>query len=102
MAATETRGRLAPQGALTMATASTVHAQGRALAAQGDLLVDLSGVSEADSSALALLFDWMRVAAAAGHPVWLTGLPAGLDSLAELYGVRELLPGPPPSVSEPC
>lgn len=83
---------LAIEGELTMATAAQWIERGRAVARDGDLVVDLSGVSAADSSALALLFDWMRVARASGHKVRQTGMPAGMLSLATLYGVDELLP----------
>ncbi|AKU10555.1 NTP-binding protein [Azoarcus sp. CIB] len=83
---------LAIEGELTMATAAQWIERGRALARAEDLVVDLSGVSAADSSALALLFDWMRVARASGHKVRQTGMPAGMLSLATLYGVDELLP----------
>nr|MBL8456214.1 STAS domain-containing protein [Zoogloeaceae bacterium] len=81
-----------PQGRLTMASAAPVLAEGRARARAGDLRVDLSALTEADSAALALLFDWMRCARSHGHRLAVTGLPASLASLAELYGVRELVP----------
>lgn len=83
---------LAIAGELTMATAAQWIERGRALVRAEDLVVDLSGVSAADSSALALLFDWMRVARASGHKVRQAGMPAGMRSLAKLYGVDELLP----------
>lgn len=78
-------------GALTMSTAGALVEQGRAKAREGDLRVDLSGVAEADSAALALLLDWLRSARDAGHGFAIDGLPAGLKSLAALYGVDELL-----------
>lgn len=79
-------------GALTMSTVGAHVAAGRAKAAAGEMTVDLSAVSEADSAALALLFDWMRTAREGGHTLTVTGVPAGLRSLAALYGVDELLP----------
>lgn len=83
---------LAIQGELTMATAAQWIERGRVVARDEDLVVDLSGVTAADSSALALLFDWMRIARASGHKVGQAGMPAGMRSLATLYGVEELLP----------
>lgn len=83
---------LAIEGELTMATAARWIERGRAEVRAGDLVVDLSGVTAADSSALALLFDWIRIARASGHAVRHTGMPAGMRSLATLYGVDELLP----------
>lgn len=54
--------------------------------------LDLSGVETADSAALALVFSAMRQARQAGRTLALSGLPASFTTLAELYGVSELLP----------
>jgi phospholipid transport system transporter-binding protein len=83
---------LAIDGPLTMATVGTWLEQGRTRARAGDLVVDFSSVTAADSAALALLFDWLRVARQAGRSVRQRGMPAGMRSLATLYGVEELLP----------
>jgi phospholipid transport system transporter-binding protein len=53
--------------------------------------VDLTGVGEADSSGLAVLLDWLRTARQQGRPMTVQGVPSGLRSLAELYGIQELL-----------
>lgn len=85
-------GELALQGTVTMASATALVARGRELARAGDLVVDFSAVGECDSSALALLLDWMRAAHAAGHRVTTRALPPTLASLAALYGVSGLIP----------
>jgi len=54
--------------------------------------LDFSGVETADSAALALVFSAMRQARQAGRTLVCTGLPASFTTLAELYGVAELLP----------
>ena len=54
--------------------------------------LDLSGVDAADSAALTLVFSAMRQARQAGRTLTCTGLPASFSTLAELYGVSELLP----------
>lgn len=54
--------------------------------------LDFSGVETADSAALALIFSAMRQARQAGHTLTCTGLPSSFTTLAELYGVSELLP----------
>lgn len=84
---------LAIDGPLTTATVGTWLERGREQARAGNLVVDLSAVTAADSAALALLFDWMRIARKAGGAVRQTGMPDGMRSLAVLYGVDELLPG---------
>lgn len=81
-----------PEGALTMASALPTLSEGRARALAGDLVVDLSALTEVDSVALASLLDWIRSARSQGHRLTVTGLPLALVSLAELYGVSELLP----------
>lgn len=80
------------EGPLTMTTADRRLSDGRALAMAGDLRVDFSGLTASDSVALALLFEWSRVARRNGHRLEICGLADGLLSLAELYGVAELLP----------
>jgi phospholipid transport system transporter-binding protein len=60
--------------------------------ANGIDTLDFSGVETADSSALALIFSAMRQARQAGHTLVCTGLPDSFTTLAELYGVSELLP----------
>jgi phospholipid transport system transporter-binding protein len=80
------------EGALTMEHAASYLAEGSRLTAGGELVVDFSGVSEFDSAALALLLNWLRVGAGSGGRLRLRAMPAGLSSLAELYGVAELLP----------
>lgn len=64
---------------------------GAAAIRAGDTAFDLSAVKEVDSAALALLLAWKREAAAAGKQISVDGCPAGLKSLAKLYGVQELL-----------
>ena len=55
-------------------------------------VIDLAGVTEADSSLLALLLAWVRSAGAVGRKVEIRNASHGLRNLAELYGVREFLP----------
>lgn len=54
--------------------------------------LDFSGVETADSAALALIFSAMRQVQQSGRVLVCTGLPASFTTLAELYGVSELLP----------
>ncbi len=84
-------GRLRVSGPLTLATAAEL---GKAAEAQmsGDLVVDLAAVTDVDSSALSLLFEWQRAAQRRQCKVSFCNLPASLASLAELYGVTELIP----------
>jgi phospholipid transport system transporter-binding protein len=91
MAATASR-TIAPEGALTMATVRACQESGRAALQEGDLVFDLSAVTETDSAALACIFDLLRVARARRRSLRLTGLSGDLRNLASVYGVAELLP----------
>lgn len=57
----------------------------------GDSAFDMSAVRTCDSSAVAVLLAWQRAAEATGARLQLTGLPPGLVSLANVYGVAPLL-----------
>ncbi|MCK6389440.1 MAG: STAS domain-containing protein [Azonexus sp.] len=56
------------------------------------LTIDLSGVSDLDSSSLAVMLAWTRSAALLRSTLVFSGIPPAIKSLADLYGVRELLP----------
>lgn len=53
--------------------------------------LDFSGVERADSAALALIFSAMRQTQRAGRTLTCTGLPPSFITLADLYGVSDLL-----------
>ena len=55
------------------------------------LIIDLAGIEEADSTALSLLLECQREAKARGFDIAFTNLPENLRSLAEVYGVLELI-----------
>jgi phospholipid transport system transporter-binding protein len=75
---------------MTLATACELLASGEKIfnAESGRLVVDLSGVGEADSSGLAVLLAWRR---AAGEGFDLENVPEGLRSLSALYDLDALL-----------
>jgi phospholipid transport system transporter-binding protein len=87
------------EGARLVVAAPMVMANGRALLAAGcaalqpgEQVFDLARVGEADSSALAVMLGWVRAAELSRSTLRFAGIPAGVSSLAELYGVAELLP----------
>ncbi|MFN7753398.1 MAG: lipid asymmetry maintenance protein MlaB [Pseudomonadota bacterium] len=53
--------------------------------------IDAAGLSDFDSAALAVMFEWERRARARGLRLAWEGLPQGLVSLARLYGVEAML-----------
>jgi phospholipid transport system transporter-binding protein len=80
---------LAVEGPMTVATARALLEEGRPGA--GAWVVDLSAVSHADSSGLAVLLAWLRASREAGGGVKFVALPETLQSLARLYGIDTLL-----------
>ena len=81
------------EGEVTLDTVPRILETIRPMIDDGVDTVDCSGVHTLDSTALALLFSCKRYAQAENHPFSVIGLPASLHSLAELYGVADLLPG---------
>lgn len=55
-------------------------------------VVDLAGVTEVDSAAVSLLLEWRREAQTQNSALRFAHLPAALKSLADLYGVADLIP----------
>lgn len=77
---------------LTMNDAETVLAQGLHAIAAGETHIDLGTLQHFDSAAVATLLAWQRAASKLGKTLHITQCPPGLDSLAKLYGVDQLLP----------
>ena len=80
-------------GALVMDNAAHVLAATQALPLPSSGRVDFAGLTQADSSALALIMALRRRAANEGRALQVDNLPAGLTSLALAYGVDELAGG---------
>jgi len=76
---------------IDMSNAAQIAAEGVAAIRAGDAAFDLSAVRSCDSSAVAAVLAWQREAQARGVALELAGLPAGLVSLAGVYGVASLL-----------
>lgn len=58
-----------------------------------EVVVDLSGVERADSSAMALLMEWCQRLAARKIRMRVASLPTGVCELIDLGGMEDLLPG---------
>lgn len=83
--------RCTVEGPVTADNVLSLLAQGAQQLTGPRMMVDLSGVTEVDSTALSLLLEWRREAIRNGREVRFRNLPASMKSLAELYGVTELL-----------
>ncbi len=80
-------------GKLTFSDAAQVFEASRALALPASGIVDLTGLEQADSSALAVMLAISRRAAAEGVKLAFTSIPPGIHSLAHVYGVEEMFAG---------
>jgi phospholipid transport system transporter-binding protein len=88
--------RIVVSGPVTLANVSRVLEEGRQHLAEGARTVDLSEVTELDSSLLAMLFAWLRDAQRRQREIDFANLPEGLQTIARLYGVNGLLPAASP------
>ena len=87
-----TAAGLAVSGDMTLETAPALLAEGIEAFSVAEPVFDLAAVAEVDSSGLAVLFGWLRAAGAQGKTLRIANPPQNLLSLAEVYGVGELLP----------
>ncbi len=78
-------------GAMTMDSAAQLLNASKALATPQAGVVDLGHVQRLDSAGVSLLLAWKRRAAAEGKTLRFTHVPPSMTSLAQLYGVEEML-----------
>lgn len=77
---------------MLMSSARALLEQGGQQIGSGQqLTIDLSHVKELDSSSLVVMMAWLRKAALLRSTVKFVAIPPAAMSLADLYGVRELL-----------
>ena len=82
-------------GALSFESLPGVLAESAQFTARTDLpervVIDFAGITDIDSSAVALLLEWRREALARAKTLEFVNLPANLLALATLYGVADLI-----------
>lgn len=82
-------------GALTLAEMPRLLTETTAYVSQAALpdclAIDFSDVTDIDSSGVALLLHWRRESTRLGKGLRYVNMPANLSSLAQLYGVDELI-----------
>lgn len=83
------------EGALNFASMSRLLAESAAYSLQQNLpdclAIDFANVTDIDSSAVSLLLHWRRESSRLGKALRYIHLPPNLISLAELYGVGQLI-----------
>ena len=79
-------------GVLHFSTVTALLRSGSEAIANGRAaVIDLSGVTDSDSSGLALLIEWLSIARAEHKSLRYENIPAQLHQLARLSDVEELL-----------
>ncbi len=86
------QGRWLLSGDMTLEQIAALLAEKPALVLSKQLEIDLSGVTEIDTTTISLLLEWQRHAMANGVQLTYARLPANLVSLATLYGVQNIIP----------
>jgi phospholipid transport system transporter-binding protein len=84
--------RIYVRGPVIFDNVAEMTRQGIALLDEDGLIVDLAEVIELDSSAISMLFEWLRVAHTRNQQLYYVNLPANLGSLMQLYGVTDFVP----------
>lgn len=88
--------RLLVDGPLGIETVRAVLQAASAACRDGVRVVDLAGVSSADSAGLALALELKREAEVAGRALTFTNVPQAMEELARLYSVSEMISGDRP------
>jgi phospholipid transport system transporter-binding protein len=78
-------------GALTFDNAALAYESVRSLPLPSSGVVDLTSLAHADSAALAVLLALKRRGTAERRALTFESMPSGLESLARVYGIDELL-----------
>jgi phospholipid transport system transporter-binding protein len=85
-------GRIQVIGPMVVNSVAMLKNEGARAIITGSPIIDLSGVTEADSAAVATLLAWTRLAEDHNLTLSIVGCPQSIRSLAVLYGVADLLP----------
>lgn len=84
---------LALSGRISLNNAAEVWQRGAEyLKAANAGVIDLTAVEQVDSSVIAIMLEWRRLAASSNRPLEFRNLRCNIRALAEVYGVGALLP----------
>ena len=79
-------------GPVTYNNVVEVTRAGESVIKTDDMLIDLSGVTQVDSSAVSMLLEWIRTTQTYGRKIEFINLPSNLADLIKLYDVGNLIP----------
>lgn len=78
-------------GDVVIATVSAILAASKSLNMAVNTTIDFAQVKDIDTATISLILEWQRRAKKENQTLKLENLPANLLSLAQLYGVAELI-----------
>ncbi len=81
-------GELSARSVVRVLNLLPIHAEGKG----GEIHVDLAGVSRSDSSGLALLIEWIRLAGRHGSRIRFHNLPGQMMEIAKISDLLPILP----------
>lgn len=84
--------RVEVSGDMTLPDAAMLLTEGSKALENPATVFDLAAVTDVDSSCIAVIFGWLRAAQQQEKTISIVNPPQDLLSLAEVYGVSELLP----------
>jgi phospholipid transport system transporter-binding protein len=84
-------GRLEARGELGFSTASDALEAGLSVLGPGDWVVDLAGVTSADSAGLAVLVEWLAAVTERGGTLSFESAPEQLRAIARISDLDRLL-----------
>ena len=80
------------KGPILVDNAASVGRDGAQAVNAGISQIDLAGVTELDSSSVAVVLSWLRLAKSLGRQLTFLNVPPSIHKLAAVYGVTEFLP----------
>jgi phospholipid transport system transporter-binding protein len=82
---------IAIKGDLTMGRVADAMKRVTNAPKKRDLVIDLSGMTDADSSAIAFLMNCLRLGRERGAKVTFTSVPESITTLADIYGLKSTI-----------
>lgn len=82
---------IAVSGSVTFTNVFDLTQQGASLLDGEYQIIDLSEITEVDSSAVSMLLEWLRIARNRRLDLRFVNFPNNLSSLLNLYGLNEII-----------
>jgi len=80
------------QGHATIDNVTALTRQGLPLLSGGACTVDLSQLTEVDSTVISMFLEWLRAAQQMSCTLCFINMPSSVAGLIQLYGMTELIP----------